>query len=285
MRILKPKTVDEALTILGDYGPEARVLAGGTDLIPQMNIREIRPKRLVSMRSIEELSYIRDEGDELHIGPLTTHAVLAKSPQVRKRAMSLSQASAQLGSPLIRNIGTVGGNLCWASPAADTAPALLSLGADVIWRQKGREHRSRLENFFEGVNQTSLPPSALLTGIVLPATDPKSRSVYLKLGVRNAVTIAVVSVAVWASLDTDNTVRDIRIAMGSVASRPILAGTAAACLKGKVLDSAMVHEAAEKAVSEISPISDVRASAWYRKEMTALFTRRALQVVGGVRES
>lgn len=284
MKILKPKTLSETLQILNDHGPEAQVLAGGTDLVPQINMRRLKPKLLVSIRGISELSYIRENGDGLSLGPLTSHAQLAQAARVREKMPCLANASAQLGSPLIRSIGTVGGNLCSASPAADTAPPLLSLGAEIIWQDSTTEHRTPLELFFKDVNRTSLPSNALLTGILIPAKHPETNSVFLKLGLRNALAISVVSVAVCASFDTDRRVKHIRISLGSVAPVPLLAKAAGEYLTGKKIETKTISEAAKIAADEASPISDVRASAWYRKEMAALYTKRALLAVTGLTE-
>ena len=285
MKIFRPKKLPEALKIVRDFGGEGQVLAGGTDIVPKLNLRQISPKALVSIRGIKELDYIRKKDNELHIGPLTTHARISTSVEVLDLAPCLSQASAQVGSPLIRSIGTLGGNLCWASPAADTAPPLLSLDAEVIWQDETVQKRIPLKSFFQDVNQTTLPATALITGIVIPEKKPNFRSVFLKLGMRNAVTISVVSVAIFATFDQNRVVEDIRISLGSVAPTPIIAKAAGEFLMGKEMERATVIEAANIAVGEISPISDVRASSWYRKEMTAILTRRALEAVAGNFES
>lgn len=276
MKVIKPQDITEALQVLNDYGPEARILAGGTDLVPGINMGEPRPKALVSIRKFEELDYIREEDDALIIGPATTHAKIARSTAIQEKAGALALASAKVGSPQIRNLGTVGGNLCWASPAADTAPALLSLGAHIVWRDGSGEHREPLENFFKGVNTTLLPAGALVTSIVIPNSALWTKSVFLKLGMRNAMTISIVNVAVSVALDADNTVKDIKISLGSVAPTPILAGKAGAYLINKKPDLEMISAAAQIAADETSPISDMRASAWYRKEMARVHTKNAL---------
>ncbi|MFH2127445.1 MAG: xanthine dehydrogenase family protein subunit M [Pseudomonadota bacterium] len=276
MKVIKPRDITETLRVLGDYGPEAKILAGGTDLVPGINLGNDRPKALVSIRQLKELDGIREEGDALVIGSSTTHAKISRSGLLREKAGALASASAKVGSPQIRNLGTVGGNLCWASPAADTAPALLSLGAEIVWRDGSGEHREPLASFFEGVNKTSLPAGVLVTGIAIPDAAKWTKSVFLKLGMRNAMTISVVNVAVSVALDAGNAVKDINISLGSVAPSPILAGKAGDHLKNKKPDQEMISAAARIAADETSPISDMRASAWYRHEMARVYTKNAL---------
>ncbi len=209
------------------------------------------------------------------IGPLVTHSSLANSPTVKAKASCLAEAAARLGSPLIRNLGTIGGNLCWASPAADTAPPLLALGAAVIWQQGGREGKKDLADFFIAPNRTCLPPGALVTGIWVPPSPPGMKTIFLKLGLRNGAAISVVSVA--ASLVLENCmVERVRLAFGSVAPVPFLACQAEKFLSGKPLEAETMGTAADLAAAEASPVSDVRASSWYRREMTRVYARRAL---------
>lgn len=267
-----------------DFRGEARILAGGTDLVPRMNRRDLKPKVLVSIKGVQDLQFIQEVGGGLRIGPLVTHTDLAADPLVVKRYPSLVQASAQVGSPLIRNLGTLGGNLCWASPAADTAPPLLCLGAEIIWREGDREHQEPLEHFFKGVNQTSLSKTALVTGIFIPPQPLGYKSIFLKLGLRNAVTIAVVSVAATMVLEGEGRANQFKIALGSVGPVPLLAKKAAEYLTGKSLDPEVIDEGADLAAQEASPISDIRASAWYRTEMIRVYTRRAISNLLGIEE-
>jgi len=285
MKVLKPQTISEAIHMLEDLGPGVRILAGGTELMPMINRRELTPSALVCIRNIEQLNSIQETNDGLLIGPCTPHARLLNSPLVQKRAYSLAIASAQLGNPLIQNLGTIGGNLCWASPAADTAPPLLSLGAEVIWREGDEEHRTALDSFFKGVNSTSLPPTALVTGIFIPFPISGMKTVFLKLGLRNAATISVVSVAVAMALNGDRVVRSVRIALGSVAPIPLLANAAGKYLTGKKIAPDSITMAAKLAADNTSPISDVRASARYRKQMARTYTIRALSAAAGLKEA
>ena len=261
--------------MLADFAPEATIVAGGTDLLPPVNRFLLKPKVLISIRNISELNDIREAEGGLMIGPLVTHSSLANSPAVKAKAGSLAEAAARVGSPLIRNLGTIGGNICWASPAADTAPPLLTLGAAVIWQQGGRERKKDLADFFIGPNQTCLPPGALVTGIWVPPLPPEMKTIFLKLGLRNGAAISVVSVA--ASLVLENRmVRSVRLAFGSVAPMPFLASQAEKFLSGKPLEAETIAAAADLAAAEASPVSDVRASSWYRREMTRVYARRAL---------
>lgn len=283
MRFFKPKTISEAIDILGDFGPEAKVLAGGTDLMPRINRRQIKLKAVVCVRNIGQLDSIRETTDGLIIGSSTTHTSLANSPVIRKKAEILAISSSLVGSPLIRNLGTIGGNLCWASPAADTAPPLLSLGAEIIWQERGNEHRCPLDSFFKGVNLTTLPPTALVTGISIPLLGLGMRTTFMKIGLRNAVNISVVSVAVAMILDGDRIARRVRISLGAVAPVPLLANAASKYLTGKEISPDTIAVSANLAAEEITPISDVRASSWYRKEMARVYTTRALSAAAGLK--
>ena len=285
MRLFKPRTISEAIHMLEDLGSGTRMLAGGTDIMPMVHRRQIKPKALVSIRDIKRLDFIKERSNGLLIGPLTTHASVANSRLVREKAESLAISSSLVGSPVTRNLGTIGGNLCWASPAADTAPPLLSLGAEIMWREGDEEHKSPLDSFFKGVNRTSLPPRALVTGIFVPPPISGMKTMFLKLGLRNAVTISVVSVAVAMALDVDRVVRSVRIVLGSVAPIPLVANAASRYLTGKEVNPETLTTAANLAADETTPISDVRASAWYRKEMARVYTIRALSAAAGLMEA
>jgi carbon-monoxide dehydrogenase medium subunit len=284
MKFLKPKTILEAINMLEDFGSEASIMAGGTDLMPKINSRELKPKVLISINKIQQLDYIQETDGGLLIGPMTTHSRLVNSLLIREKANSLSMASAQVGSPLIRNIGTIGGNLCWASPAADTAPPLLSLGAEIIWREGSIEHKTPLESFFKGVNGTCLLSTGLVTGIFIPSPPSGTKTIFLKLGLRNAVTISVVSVAVAIVLEGDLIAKSVKIALGSVAPTPLLATAAEGFLIGKKVSIENITLAAQIVADSTLPISDVRASAWYRKEMARIYTIRALSAIAGLKE-
>ncbi len=176
----------------------------------------------------------------------------------------------------IRNVGTVGGNLCHASPAADTAPALIALGARVKIVGPAGERTCALEDFFTGPGQTVLQSGEILAEILVPAMPPRTKSVYLKHAVRGAADLAIVGVAVIATLE-DERLRSVKIVLGAVAPRPIRARMAEKLLEGKELDESLIEDAAQAASDESRPITDVRASVDYRKEMVKVFTRWALE--------
>jgi aerobic carbon-monoxide dehydrogenase medium subunit len=275
---LEPKTVAEAVSLLANYDGKAKIIAGGTDLMVQMRDGRISPEFVVDIGGIEGLDYIRyDERQGLTVGALTPIRSLEKSTVLQQRIPILSQAAGQLGSVAIRNVGTIGGNLCNAAPSAETAPSLIALGGNARIVGPGGERKVPLEGFFTGPGKTALSVGELLVEIQVPPPAPNTRGLYLKHGVRGTIDLAVVGVAVVIAFEADGlTCRDARIALGAVAPTPIRARSAEDLLKGKKLDDGLIHRSAKAAVGETSCISDVRASAEYRREMVEVFTRRAL---------
>ena len=270
-------TVAEVCSLLSQYGKAAKVIAGGTDLLVKMKERELAPQYLVGLNGINDLDYIEyDEVDGLRIGALTSNDSVAGSVVIRERFGLLSEAAAKIGTPQIRNMGTIGGNLCNAAPSADTAPPLIALGARVKLVSSKGERTVLLEEFFTGPGETVLQTNELLTEIQVPKPIPGTRGVYIKLFPRGAVDIAAVGVAALLILGKDGVCNDARIVLGAVAPTPVRANMAEAVIKGKKGKNELVQEAAETAAEEARPISDVRCSADYRQEMVKVLTRRAL---------
>lgn len=274
---LAPQTVAEACSLLSKYGRTAKVIAGGTDLLVKMKERELAPQYVVGLKGITDLDYIDyDDVDGLRIGALTSNDSIAGSMVIRERFGLLSEAAAKIGTPQIRNMGTIGGNLCNAAPSADTAPPLIALGARVKLVSPRGERVVPLEEFFTGPGETVLQTDELLTEIQVPRQIPGTRGVYLKLFPRGAVDIAAVGVAVLLILGKDGTCSDARMVLGAVAPTPVRATRAEAVIKGKPDKNEVIEKAAETASEEAHPISDVRCSAGYRREMVKVLTRRAL---------
>ena len=270
-------TVVEACSILSQYGKAARVIAGGTDLLVKMKERELAPQYLVGLKGIKDLDYIKyDEAGGLKIGALTSNDSVAGSAVIQKNFGLLSEAAAKIGTPQIRNMGTIGGNLGNAAPSADTAPPLIALGAKVKLVSSKGERTVPLEEFFTGPGENVLKTDELLAEIQVPKPAPGSRGVYLKLFPRGAVDIAAVGVAVLLILSKDGACNDARIVLGAVAPTPVRAKGAEAVIKGKQGKGEVIQKAAETAAEESRPISDVRCSADYRREMVEVLTRRAL---------
>ena len=277
---LQPGTMKEALALLDQYGSDARILAGGTDLMLKMEAKVLKPKYVIDISGIAELSYIKPDGNKgLSIGALTTVSDIAKSEVIKKQFPLLAQAAGLLGSMAVRNVATLGGNICNAAPSAENAPALLCLNAKVkIVGPKG-ERVIPLEEFFTGPGATVLAPNEILVEFQIPAAKPNARGVYLKHSHRGSIDLSTVGVAAVASFDGNKKCEDVKIALGAVAATPIRAKKAEGMLKGKTLDEKTIEAAACAAAEDSSCITDVRASAEYRADMVIAYTRRALQMV------
>ncbi len=272
---LTPATVDEALRHLSQ--PGARPVAGGTDLVIQMRAREISPTHLVDLAGLG-LDYVRQDGGVVRIGAMTTMAKLVEADFVRSRLPCLAEAVAQIGGVQCRNMATLGGNLCSAVPCADSAPPLLALDARLGIAGKDGQRDLALDQFFIGPKQTALTPGELLVEVRVPVPPPNTGTSFYKLGRRKALILAVVNVAARITLSEDGReVAAARIALGAVAPTPMRAKGAEELLRGRALSEPLIDEAAVKAASEIAPISDLRAGAAYRREVSRVFVKRALQ--------
>lgn len=272
----EPRTVEEVVRILFMYGGEAKVLAGGVDLVPKMRKRQIQPKCLVSIQRIPGIDYIEGDGAEgLRIGALTSLRSIELSPAIQKDYELLHEAIHQIASIQVKNMGTAVGNLCVATPASDIALPLLVLGAKLRIVGLTQERNVPIEKFFIGVGQTVLQPSEIVTEVLLPSPPAATGGAFLKL-VRTATDVAKVNVAVTVTV-TDGICQDVKIALGSVAPTPIRANKAEEALKGKKLDQETIAEAAETAAEETKPIDDIRSTAEYRKEVTKVLVRRAIE--------
>ena len=273
---LEPVTIKEAVSLLSKYDGKARAIAGGTDLLVQIRGKTIKPEYVVDIGYIPGLDYINyDEKQGLSIGALATIRAIEKSDKLCRIYPVISQAAGLLGSVAIRNVATIGGNLCNAAPSADTAPPLIGLSARARIIGPGGERLVSLEDFFTGPGETVLKAGELLLEIQVPVPPAGTKGVYLKHG-RSAVDLATVGVAVIMALESGGVCRDVKIVLGAVAPTPMRAKKAEGVLRGKKVEPALVEEAAQVASGEAQPITDVRASAEYRKEMVKVFTRRAI---------
>jgi carbon-monoxide dehydrogenase medium subunit len=274
-----PQNLQEALASLQVIGYQASPLAGGTNLV--VDLRSGRsgrkpPTVLVNINDLPELHAISLAGNELKIGGTVTIAELQANPLVRKYCPILAAAANVFANPLVRNRATLGGNLVDASPAADCAPPLLALDAEVELVSLGGSRRVRLDHFFTGVRKTVLQPDEILAAVYLPAGKPGPASAYYKIGLRKADAIAVVSAAVCIETGPDRRCEKVRIALGSVAPRPMRAIQAESSLEGSLLTAQAIQQAGKLAVGEVSPISDLRASADYRRKMVEVVVCRLL---------
>lgn len=276
---LTPKTLEEAISLLSRYNGQSKVIAGGTDLVVQMRDRRIKPEKVIDITGIEELVYIDvDDKKGLLIGALTPIRDLEKSAELKRSYPIISQAASQLGSVAIRTMGTIGGNLCNASPSAETAPALIVLSAKARIVGPSGERVVPLEGFFVGPGSTVLEAGELLVEIQVPAPLPHTKGIYLKHAIRGSIDLAIVGVAVALTLETKSRVcQDIKIALGAVAPTPIRARKAEEILIGNTINDDLIDRSSLSASNEARPISDARASAEYRKEMVKVFTGRAIR--------
>ncbi|MBW1799917.1 MAG: xanthine dehydrogenase family protein subunit M [Deltaproteobacteria bacterium] len=278
---LEPRTIEEAVALLSRHNGKAKVIAGGTDLMNQVRLKAIKPEYLVDIGRIPGLDDIRyDEKGRLSIGARTPIRAIERSPEILKNHPVIAQAAGALGSMAIRNVGTVGGNLCNAAPSADTAPALIGLGASVkIFGPEGKREVF-LEDFFTGSGTTILRRGELLAEIRVPPMSRGMKGVYLKHSIKGTADLAVVGVAAIATPE-GNQCKDMNIILGAVAPTPMRARKSEAAIKGREIDSSLIDAVARMAAEESRPIRDVRASAEYRKEMVKVFTGYALKSVLG----
>ncbi len=280
-KYLRPETLEEACSMLSQFNGKARVIAGGTDLMVNMKQKTDSPAYLVDISYFPGLNTIEyNEEDALKIGALCTHSDIESSSVIQGKFNILAQACRSIGSVQIRNLGTIGGNLCNASPSADSVPALLGLDAKVRIFGSAGENAVELAKFFTGPGETILKPNEILNGIDISTISPHSSAVYLKLSPRRAMDLAVVGVAIVLWLSADGSIcTDIRIALGAVAPIPIRAFKAEEIIRGQKLNNTLIDETARVAAEETKPITDLRGSVEYRKEMVKVLTRRGIRQV------
>jgi len=269
----RANTLDEVLDLINKL-ENFKVLAGGTDLVIDLKVRRYIVKNVVDISKIKELSYIADDGNKIRIGALTKLQLIAESPIIKEKVPVLADAIKEMASWQVRNIATIGGNLCNASPAADTAPPLYVLNATLKLVSKKGVREVPITEFFLGPRKTALRSNELLKEIVIPY-EPGCGTSFLKLGRRNSFTLSVVAVATLVKVE-ENKFTDVRIALNSVAPTPVRAKKAEKFLRGKEVSLNNIVEAAKLVLHDISPISDVRASAEYRKDMSVILTKDSL---------
>ncbi len=275
----EPASVEEAVSLLAEYNGNAKVLAGGTDLVVQMRQRKMAPEYIISIMGIKGLDHIRySERGSLRIGALTNIRALQKSKEIGERHGVIREAAACVASTGVRNMATIGGNLCNASPAADMVPCLIALSAEVKIVGNRGERQIPLEDFFLGPGNTALGKADLLTEVDVPSIVPHTGTVYLKHGVRAENDLSVVGVAAGITLEKEtDIIKEIKLALGAVAPTAVRAKNAEAELRGKQPTKTRIQEAARVASEEAQPITDIRASSAYRKEMVRVFTEHAIQ--------
>ena len=251
-------------------------MAGGTDLLVQIKEGKVRPRCVIDVKGIQEIDGLVVSKDEFSIGALTSIRTLERSPLASERVPLLAQAAAKLGSVQVRQRATIGGNLCNASPSAETAPALLALDAQATIHGKSGTRVIDLGEFFLGPGSTVLGDGEMLTGLKIPLNRSRQGCVYYKLSTRKAMDLALVGVAILLELNEDDRIRKARVALGAVAPTPIRVPSAEKLLECRAFSLEAARESAELAAQSCRPISDHRASAGYRREMVRELCQRGL---------
>jgi carbon-monoxide dehydrogenase medium subunit len=273
---LRPTTLEEAFQFLQIY-EDSRVMAGGTDLLIALEKGKTKARCLIDIGGISELRGIRyNDIGHLCIGAMTKVSELIESPVIMRCFPVLSDAAIQLGSWQIRNLATLGGNLCNASPGADLAPPLLVLGASAIIQDKDREIAVPMENFWTGPGSTILSHGSILKRIEIPPLSARTKSVFLKHTIRKSIDLAIASIALMVEEDDSGSFIQCRIALGSVAPTPLRARKAESLVLGQNVESLHMDEVAESAAEESQPIHDLRSSEWYRRRVVKVLVGRAL---------
>jgi len=271
-----PASLQEACALLAEKGPGAKVLAGGTDLINKMKHGLIAPEALISLKELNQLTAIDYVPGKGHvIGARATHNAISNSELLQKKYLSICEAAQHMANNQVRNVGTIGGNIVNAVPSADLPPILIALGALITLVSTKGERVIPLEEFFAGPGKTHLAQDEILTEIIIP-DNAFTGSTYIKFGLRRSGALAVVGVAVAVEME-NNICKDARIALGAVAPIPMRAKKAEAMIKGKAVTEELLEQVGVCASTECKPISDIRGSEEYRRDMVRVFTKRALR--------
>ncbi len=274
----EPKSVNEACQMLDEFGTKAKILAGGTDLMVNLKKKVISPEHLVSLGRLEELKQIEVSKDSVRIGACTTVAQLAESQPIQDSASALSTGATSLGTPLVRNRATIGGNIGSARPAADLPPALLAYGATVTLSSKEGKRDIPLKDVFIGPGLTSIKPEEMLTEISFNLPPSHAGSGYINLGVRKSQDCNIVSVASYFLLDAAGNIEKARIVMGSVGPTHLRSSSAEKVLTGEKPGESLFAKAAGAATKDCEPILDFRGSSGYRRDMVGVLTKRTLGI-------
>jgi carbon-monoxide dehydrogenase medium subunit len=270
-----PATLSEAIALLGRYGDEAKVLAGSQSLVPLMKLRLAQPAHLVDLRKIEGLTGVREAQGTLFIGALTTHAAVASSELVRSKLPMAAEAASLIGDAQVRNLGTIGGSLAHADPAADWPAVLTALDASVVVAGARGEKTVKVADLIVGPLSTTLQPGELLTQIRIPLPPARTAGAYEKLP-NPASRFAIVGVAAEVSLDAKGVVQWSRIALTGLGSKVTRAGYVEQALQGKTADGASIKAAAARAAEGLELRPDLTGSAAYKAQLAAVYTERAV---------
>ena len=276
--LVTPSSLDDCLRALKGRGADVKVLAGGTDLIAQLKVGMLKLATVIDLSGVAQLRVLDGDAQRgFRIGAAVTARTLEQDARLRAALPSLSESGALIGSIQIRNLATLGGNICNAAPSADMAPPLLALEAEAVIAGPRGERRVPIADFFTGVRRTVLAPDEILLELVVPAPGPRSGGQYLRHTPRRELDIAVVGVASQVSI-ADGVCRKARIALAAVAPTPVRATAAEQALEGRPLTPQAIGRAADLAVEAARPISDQRGSAEFRRHLVRVLTRRTLTI-------
>lgn len=271
-----PTTLESALKLLNEQGEGSHLLAGGTDVLVKMTHGRLKPKAIVNIQAIAELSKIRfDAREGLTIGANARIAEVISHPDILRYYPALAHAGQVMANVQVRNMGTVVGNLCNAAPSADNAPPLIAMGAEALLVNLKGERRLPLDQFFKGPGLTAIEQGEIVKAVHVPTPAPKSGTSYKRISARCGVDIAAACVAVSGAFE-GNICKHARIVLGAVAPIPMRATKTETLIQGSAWSEYLVQKACDQAADEAKPISDVRASADWRKKMVAVLTRRAM---------
>jgi carbon-monoxide dehydrogenase medium subunit len=281
-KFVKPKTLSELLEIKNKEAGDGLILAGGTNLLIYIRDGSIKGGTLLDISDLPELRGVRLEKGLVQIGAAETMSRLLNSNVLRKTLPFIPEVLKKFANPLVRNTSTIGGNIADASPIADSAPPLLVLGAQVVAASVSGERTIQLDEFFINPRETRLKPDEVLVRFLVPVPG-EGQGTFIKLGLRRGTSCSVTSVAVWLVREKD-VVKDIHIALGGVAPRPVRAPKTEALFLGKSLEPQLIDITSESVVEEINPITDVRGSAEYRREVSPKILARAVKICAGLEE-
>lgn len=275
---LEPRTVSDASRMLSEHGDTARLLAGGTALLLLMRQRMVSPSRLVYLDGVPGLNYIEvDDRNGVRIGALTRHSVIESHPGIRTKYPAIAEMARRLANPQIRNMGTIGGNLCYGDPASDPPACFLALNGEIKAIRGMQERVIRLDDFFTDYYENALAPDEILTEVQIPPLPKNSVGVYTRFTTTPVEPRPLVCVGLLLTLDGRDTCKDIRIVLGAATPIPMRLRQVEAFLRGKRLGADALAQAGEIATTEIQPASDFRGSAEYRKEVVKVMVRRTIE--------
>ena len=277
-KYFEPADLAEALTLLKDYGDEARVIAGGQSLLILIRQGLIRPQVLISLHRIAVLGEINVEERHVSLGAMATQGRISSDARIRSRLPALAEAASRVGSIHVQNLGTVGGNISHAEPNGDSAPALICLGGSVVACSHRGERTIALDDFFRGPFENSLEPDELVARVLVPLPTDGASSVYVK-HVQRAVDRATVGIGVQLRIEPDGICADARIGVGGAAPSPFRATRAEAVLKGKKISDGLLESVAAELSSMCDPLADSHGPAEYKRKMAGVFAKRALRAL------